>query len=104
MATLSSEPNKNWQQLTASARTAAAPADLDLRAAIRAEISASPARAAASTPGSLDVLISLFQMRTLQVGLAALAVLAILSCRESLDLINELTFIWHLQGPAISGI
>lgn len=104
MATPSPEPQKSWQQLTASARTAAASADLDLRAAIRAEITASPARDTGTAPGPLDDLISLFQMRVMQVGLAALAAIAFLSCRESLDVINELTFIWHLQGPVISGI
>ncbi len=105
MATPSPEPRPSWQQLTASAREAGAPADIDVRAAIRAEITSQPPQAAASTvPGLMDDLLDLFQARWLRVGLAALSVVAFVACRDGLDVMNELAFVWQFQGPVISGI
>ncbi len=105
MATPSPEPRPSWQQLTTSARQANPPADIDLRASIRAEITSQPPRTAAPTvPGLMNDLLDLFQTRWLRVGLAALSVVAFVACRDGLDVMNELAFVWQFQGPVIFGI
>ena len=101
MDTPSPKP-KSWDQLTRHARSAPPPADVDLRAAIRAEISSSPVQPQA---GSLfDDVLSLFQSRWLQSSFAALSLAAVLACLESKDVMNELAWIWQLQGPVLPGI
>jgi hypothetical protein len=99
MDTLSPK-SKSWDQLTQNARSVSAPADLDMRAAIRAEITSSRSQA-----GSLfDDVLSLFRSRWLQTSLACLAVAAVLACLESLEVVNEIAWIWQLQGPVFAGI
>ncbi|HBJ82507.1 MAG TPA: hypothetical protein DDZ88_01250 [Verrucomicrobiales bacterium] len=93
---------KSWTHLTQSARDASPPADIDLRAAIRAEITSEPA--IMSQPSLVDDLAGLIRLPWLQAGLAAFVVIAYLSCRDGLDVVNELAFIWQLQGPVLSGI
>lgn len=75
---------------------------MDLRAAIRAEITSSqvPPHAASL----FDDVLSLFRSRWLQSSFACLAVATILACLESLDVINEIAWIWQLQGPVFAGI
>lgn len=102
MATPSPEPQKSWQRLTTSARDAAAPADLDVRVALRAQISAmKPFMAETSL---FDEVLSLFGQRWLQAGFAVLAAGAFWACRDGFDVVNELAFLWQLQGPLIQGI
>lgn len=101
MDTPSSKP-KSWDQLTRQAHSAPAPADVDLRAAIRAEITAPPMQPQAAS--LFDDVFSLFQSRWLQTSFACLAVAAVLACLESLDVVNEIAWIWQLQGPVVAGI
>lgn len=102
MATPSPEPQKSWQRLTASARDAAAPADVDVRAAVRAQIRA--VKPLQVETGLFDDLLALFSQRWMQAGFAILAVGAFFTCRDSFDVVNELAFLWQLQGPVIQGI
>lgn len=105
MAAPSPDSSKNWQKLTASAREAAAPADLDMRAAIRAQITSAPAGPTEPAAVSLiDDLASLLRAPWLLAGTAALAVIAYLSCQDGFEAIHELALVWHLQGPFTSGI
>lgn len=92
----------SWDQLTQRARSAAAPADIDVRAAIRAEIAA--VRVQPQDVSVLDDVLSLCHSRWLQMGFAALALMAVLSCLESLDVMNEIAWIWQLQGPVLADI
>lgn len=102
MATPSPEPKKSWQRLTTSARDAAAPADLDVRVALRAQISAmKPSMAETSL---FDEVLSLFGQRWLQAGFVVLAAGAFWACHDGFDVVNELAFLWQLQGPLIQGI
>lgn len=101
MATPSPEP-KSWDRLLHQARSAPAPAGVDLRTAIRTEISSSPVRL--QTVALFDDVLSLCRSRWLQGGFAALALAAVLACRESMDVVNELAWIWQFQGPVVSGI
>lgn len=101
MDTPSPKP-KSWDQLTHQARAANAPAGVDLRAAIRAEISSAPGQSHAAS--LFDDVLSLFRSRWLQTSFACLALAAVLACRESLDVVNELAWIWQLQGPVVAGI
>lgn len=105
MATPSTDPAKSWRQLVTSARQATPPAGLDLRAAIRAVISAQPAAdATANAGGALEDLLDLFRMKWLQAGLAIAAAIAFFACMDGLDIVNELVFFWQLQGPLVNGI
>lgn len=102
MDTPSPKP-RSWEQLTHHARSVPTPDGIDLRAAIRAEITSSQVRA--SLAASLfDDVISLFQSRWLQASFACLTVAAILACLESFDVVNELAWIWQLQGPVLADI
>lgn len=101
MAASSNKP-QSWGQLAASARAASAPQGIDLRAAIRAEISSKPA--VSLQPSLIDDVLGLFQARWLQGGLAVLAVVAFFSCWQSLDVAHEIAWIWELQGPVLLGI
>lgn len=101
MDTPSPKP-KSWDQLTHHARSAPAPADMDLRAAIRAEIASSQVQLRAAS--LFEDVLSLFQSRWLQTSFAGLAVAAVLACLESLDVVNEIAWIWQLQGPVLAGI
>ncbi|MBK8037950.1 MAG: hypothetical protein IPK22_12605 [Verrucomicrobiaceae bacterium] len=102
MATPSPEPQKSWQRLTTFARDASAPADLDVRVAVRAQISAmKPSMAETSL---FDEVLALFGQRWLQAGFAILAVGAFFTCRDGFEVVNELAFLWQLQGPVIQGI
>ncbi len=75
---------------------------MDLRAAIRAEITSSqvPPQAASL----FDDVLSLFRSRWLQTSFACLAFAAVLACLKSLDVMNEIAWIWQLQGPVFAGI
>lgn len=96
---------KSWTRLTQSARDTSPPRDIDLRAAIRAEITAHPVPATQATaPGLIDDLASLISAPWFLAGTTALAVIAYVSCQDGLDVINELALVWHLQGPVMSGI
>jgi hypothetical protein len=97
-----SPKSKSWDQLTHHARSAVAPTDMDLRAAIRAEIAASPAQPPAAS--LFDDVLSLCRSRWLRTSFAVLTFVAILTCRESMDVVNELAWIWQLQGPVVAGI
>ncbi len=102
MATPSPNPQQSWQRLTVSARDAAAPVDLDVRVAVRAQISAM--KPSAAETGLLDDVLALFGQRWLQAGFAVLAAGAFFACRDGFNVVNELAFIWQLQGPVIQGI
>lgn len=102
MATPSPDPQKTWQRLAASARDAAAPAELDVRVAVRAQISAMPPTVAET--GLFDDVLALFSQRWLQAGFAVLAAGAFFACRDGLNVVHELAFLWQLQGPVIQGI
>ena len=102
MATPSPEPTKSWQRLTTSARDAAAPADLDVRVAVRTQISAM--HPSTSEKSLFDEVLALFGQRWLQAGFAVLAAGAFWSCRDGFEVVNELAFLWQLQGPVIQGI
>ena len=71
MATPSPDPQKSWQRLAASARNAAAPVGLDMRVAVRAQISAM--KPSAAETGLFDDVLALFGQRWLQAGFAVLA-------------------------------
>jgi len=101
MDTPSPKP-KSWDQLTRRARSAPAPVDMDLRAAIRAEITASPVQPPVAS--LFDDVFSLCRSRWLQTSLACLTVAAVLACRESFDIANEIAWIWQLHGPVLTGI
>jgi hypothetical protein len=75
---------------------------MDLRAAIRAEIASSQVQLRAAS--LFEDVLSLFQSRWLQTSFAVLAVAAVLACLESLDVVNEIAWIWQLQGPVLAGI
>lgn len=93
---------KSWNELAQSARDASPPPDIDLHTAIRAEIS-SPS-ALPTAPNLIDDLIGLIHVPWLQAGLLACAVIAFIACRDGLAIVNELAFIWQMQGPALTGI
>ncbi|OYW74705.1 MAG: hypothetical protein B7Z37_16580 [Verrucomicrobia bacterium 12-59-8] len=75
---------------------------MDLRAAIRAEISSSQVQPQAAS--LFDDVLSLCRSRWLQSSFACLALAAVLGCRESFDIANEIAWIWQLQGPVVAGI
>lgn len=93
---------KSWDQLTHNARSAPSPSDVDLRAAIRAEITSSQVQPHAAS--LFDDVLSLFRSRWLQTSFACLAVAAVLACLESLEVVNEIAWLWQLQGPVFAGI
>ena len=73
-----------------------------MHAAIRAEISAAHPQL---QPASVfDDVLALFRYRWLQTGFAVLAFSAFFSCHQSLDVVNEIAWIWQLQGPVLAGI
>ena len=101
MDTPSRKPT-SWDQLTHHARSVPAPEDMDLRAAIRAEITSSQIQPQAAS--LFDDVLSLFRSRWLQTSFACLAAAAVLACLESLEVVNEIAWIWQLQGPVFAGI
>lgn len=102
MDTPSPKP-RSWDQLTSQARSAPAPAGIDMRAAIRTEITSAQIRSPQAASLFEDV-VSLFTSRWLQTGFACLTVAAVLACLESLDVVNELAWIWQFQGPVLADI
>lgn len=93
------KPNQNWEQLTAAARLVEAPSELDMRHAIRAQISAQAARPRITAqPGLLDELLALGSARWLQAGLTCLMVGAAWSCWQGLAIVHELSLMWSLEG------
>lgn len=97
-----SNKSQSWDRLTRSARSVSAPRDVDVRAAIRAEISASQPQ---FLPASVfDDILALFRSRWLQAGFVALALSAFFTCHQSLDVVNEIAWIWQMQGPVLAGI
>lgn len=97
-----SNNSRSWDRLTRSARAASAPEDVDVRAAVRAEISAPRPQFQATS--LFDEVLVLFRSRWLQAGFAALALSAFLTCHQSLDVVNEIAWIWQFQGPVLAGI
>ncbi|MFC5454635.1 hypothetical protein [Prosthecobacter fluviatilis] len=93
---------RSWNRLTQSARLASMPQGVDVRLAVRAEISAPQCRR--QTASLWDDVLDLFCSRWLQAGFAALALAAFLACHHSLDVLNEMAWIWQLQGPVFAGI
>lgn len=94
----------SWAELAGCARRAE-PQDIDMRAAIRAKITAQPARVIETAPaGMIDDLAGLFQVRWLQAGLGVLAFIAFLSCSGGYHAVQELAIIWQLHGPTLFGI
>lgn len=75
---------------------------MDLRAAIRAEITSSQVQPQAAS--LFDDVLSLFRSRWLQTSFACLAFAAVFACLESLEVMNEIAWIWQLQGPVFAGI
>lgn len=75
---------------------------MGLHAAIRAEIITAPVQPQAES--LFDDVLSLFCSRWLQTSFACLAVAAVLACLESLEVVNEIAWIWQLQGPVFAGI
>ncbi len=73
-----------------------------MRATIRAEITS--ARVQPQAVSVFDDVLSLWRSRWLQTSLAALALVAVLTCRESIDIMNEMAWIWQLQGPVLADI
>jgi len=102
MATPSPEPLNSWQRLTESASDAAAPANLDVRVAVRAQISAM--KPSAAETGLFDDVLALFGQRWLQAGFAVLAAGGFWACRLGFDIVHELAVLSQLQGPIINGI
>jgi hypothetical protein len=95
----SPEPNQNWDRLTEQARLATAPVDLDMRQAIRAQISAQSVRPRiAAQPGLFDELLALGSARWLQAGLTCLMVGAAWSCWQGVAIVHELTLLWSFEG------
>ncbi|WP_395735360.1 hypothetical protein [Prosthecobacter sp.] len=101
MDTPSPKP-KSWEQLAQQARSAGAPADIDMRAAVRAEISSPKTQVPAAS--LLDDVLSLCRSGWLRTGFAVLALMAALACRESFEAVNELSWIWQIQGPVLADI
>jgi hypothetical protein len=54
--------------------------------------------------GIFDDVLALFSQRWLQAGVAVLAMGAFFTCRDGFDAVNQLAFLWQLQGPVIQGI
>lgn len=75
---------------------------MDLRASIRAEITSFQIQP--QVVSLFDDILSLFRSRWLQTSFACLAVAAVLTCLESLEVVNEIAWIWQLQGPVFAGI
>ena len=73
-----------------------------MRAAIRAEISSSQIQPQSSS--LFDDVLILCRSRWLRTSCACLALAAVLTCRESVEVINEMVWIWQLQGPVFAGI
>ncbi|WP_395751437.1 hypothetical protein [Prosthecobacter sp.] len=96
-----SSKSKSWEQLAREARTAAAP-ELDMRAAIRAEIRLPERQPQAAS--LLDDVLSLCRSGWLRTGFAVLGLMAVLACRESFEAMNELSWIWQIQGPVLADI
>ncbi|MBB5034287.1 hypothetical protein HNQ65_003881 [Prosthecobacter vanneervenii] len=97
-----SNNSRSWDHLTRSARSAAVPAEVDVRASIRAGIRAPQPQFEATS--LLDDVLDLFRSRWLQAGFAALALSAFLAFHDSLEAVNEMSWIWQLQGPVLAGI
>lgn len=92
---------KSWEQLARDARTATAP-DIDMRAAIRAEIRSPERQPQAAS--LLDDVLSLCRSGWLRTSFAVLGLMAVLACRESFEAVNELSWIWQIQGPVLADI
>lgn len=75
---------------------------MDLRAAIRADITSSQVITQAKS--LFDDVLSLFRSRWMQTSFACLAAAAVLACHESLEVVHEMAWIWQLQGPVFAGI
>lgn len=92
----------SWNQLLSQARHAAPPADIDLRAAVRQQLTHSSHLPA---PSSMWVeLALLLRWRWFQLGLSALACGSVLLCRETLTMVDEFALLWQMQGPVWAGI
>lgn len=102
MDTPSTKHPRSWDRLTQSARSAASPPEVDVRAAIRAEISAPQSLGQAAS--LWDDVLDIFRSRWLQTGFAVLALSAFLACHHSLDVVTEMAWVWQLQGPVLAGI
>ncbi len=99
MAMNSPEPNQSWDRLADGARQASAPVDLDMRPAIRAQISAQAVRPRIiAQPGLFDELLALGSARWLQAGLTCLMVVAAWSCWQGVAIVHELSLMWSLEG------
>jgi hypothetical protein len=94
-------PRPNWDQLTDQARQAAAPVDLDVRHAIRQQISA-PASPPVTQSGLWDELLALGGARWLQGGLTCLVAAAGWTCWQGLATLNELALLWSLEAPFLA--
>lgn len=91
----------SWNALVARARDAAPPADIDLRAAIRAEISAQPATRP-SHPSLLEDVLAACQARWLRTGFACGLVFAGWTCWQGVDAARELAALWSVAGPLMA--
>ena len=95
-------PKRDWKDLTAQARQASAPADLDVRHAILQEIRAPQPTRVSAPAGLWTELFSLSRAGWLQSGLACLMALAGWACWQGLPVLNELSLLWSLEGPFLA--
>lgn len=91
---------KPWSSLTAQARQAGPPADLDVRHLVRSALEAerrSP-RARSVNPGVLDEIAALGQSWAVRFALGGCAVLAAIALRNGLDAVTGLGVAMDLQS------
>jgi len=92
-------PEKSWSDLTARARQAKPPGDLDVRCAVRAAIAAQTQTASpAPARGFLDDLISLSQSRIARAALGGCAIFAAASLWIGLDAVAGIDIAMEMQG------
>jgi hypothetical protein len=76
-----------------------------VRVAVRAQINAhSHEEPENSSLNLLDEVWTAFCARWFDAPIAILAVVVLLMWFEGLDVVSELSLVWQLQGPIISGI
>ena len=87
------------------ARKAVVPPEVDVRPAVRAEITTLGAMTAARGLSSLwDDLLALAGTRWLQAGLAAVTVFSGWSIAQGAEIMRELDALWSLGGPLMPQI
>lgn len=100
---MNSPKPRNWPDLTETARTAAPPAEIDVRFAVRQQIESKP-HPMRQPLGLMDELATLLQVGWLRGALAALLVTSIFACWHGLDAAREIAWFYELQGPALASL